>query len=175
MRRLVWVVATVGCASARVDDPELTGDPPTESDLAGGGEGARIGSGTYALVGARVSSAESMGAWSGAPVTLTVTPSSVVLNAGTAFTPLVPAPWPEASWVPGCGSGTGTTPQEVWGLACDSGVDLGGGVAADCPLALLATCPDGRTLFVRDVPNGVDGGTGCGISEVCFQFEPSGG
>lgn len=176
MRRIVWTAAIAGCAAAPVDDPELTGDPPTETDLAGGVEGARIGSGTYALVGARVTSVQSMEAWAGAPVSLVVLPGEVTLTRGGTDTALVPTAWPAEAWVPGCGGApSGPLPQEVWGLSCVAGVDLGDGMAASCPLALIAACPDGRTLFVRDVPEGDDGGTGCGISEVCFQFEPAGG
>lgn len=173
MRRIVLMLGLVGCGAAPIDDAELTGDPPTETDLPEGPPAARVGSGAYTLVGARTSTSQTMEAWSGAPVTLAVAAGAVTLTVDGVATELAATAWPAESWEPGCWSMGGTVPQEVWGLACDAGVDLGGGMAAACPLALIATCPDGRTLFVRDVPNGDDGGTGCGISEVCFQFEPA--
>ena len=38
---------------------------------------------------------------------------------------------------------------------------------------VIAACPDGRTLLIRDVPEPGGSTTGCGESELCIQFEPS--
>lgn len=131
---------------------------------------AEITPGSYTLVGARVTIDQTMEAWAGPPVRLDVAANNVTLDVAGATTTLTPTPAARADWPAGCWTMQGSTPQAYWTLTCEADVDLGEGMTAACPLALIASCPDGQPLFIREVPTG-DDGEGCGSSGVCFQFE----
>lgn len=149
MRGLIVWLSVAGCASATIEP------------------------GTYTLVGARASTGEDMEPWSGAPVTLEVSPEAVLLTGDGVDASVTLDQWPRGDWVDGCWTLRRSTDQEVWTLSCDAPITLGDPIVAPCPVALIAACPDGRTLLIRDVPEPGGSTTGCGESDLCVQFEPS--
>ena len=131
---------------------------------------ATIENGTYELVGARSTVQETMAPWAGSTVSLVIDDQSVTLELDRVEYELTATPWPRADWVEGCWTMQGMTAQEVWEIDCDP-LDIGLGYEAACPAALIAECTNGGSIDLRDVhaPGGSE--TGCGDSDLCWQFQ----
>lgn len=140
---------------------------------------ARLESGTWSLYEAMLASGDVLPGTGSIELDLDAETALVLDATGAEVADVGIALLPRADWPEGCPTNFSSTRMEVAALDLDTlELDIGDGVVVTLAApTLVASCPDGDPLLLRDGMDGDGmeiGSTGCAGAESCLAYEPAG-